>query len=302
MGRLAPITLFVYNRPWHTQQTIEALQKNELASESELFIYSDAAKTEQDSLKVKEVRNYIHAIAGFKEITIIEREENWGLANSIIDGVTSLVNQYGKVVVLEDDIVSSPYFLRYMNDALEYYQNKESVMHISGWNYPINTADLPETVFLRGTSCWGWATWARAWKFFEKNPQKLSKTFTKSDKYKFDYDGSAGMWSQVTGNLTGKLNTWAIFWYATVFKKRGLCLHPTKSLVENIGHDGSGVHCGDSNMYDDLLSDRPVSEFTDEMTENTLVMSRIIFFLLKNKKNIFERVIHGILKKLGCKL
>ena len=112
-----PIVLFVYNRPWHTQQTIEALQKNDLASESELFIYSDAAKTEQDSLKVNEVRNYVHAIGGFKKITIIEREENWGLADSIIDGVTSIVNQYGKIIVLEDDLETSPFFLRFMNES-----------------------------------------------------------------------------------------------------------------------------------------------------------------------------------------
>ena len=296
---LAPIILFVYNRPWHTQQTIESLQKNELANESELFIYSDASKAEQDQEKVQEVRDYIQSVDGFKKITIIEREENWGLAKSIIDGVTETVNQYGKIIVLEDDIVTSAYFVRYMNDALDYYQDIEAVMHVSGWNYPINTDGLPETIFLRGTSCWGWATWSRSWQFFKKNPQKLSETFTKEDRYKLDYDGAAGMWSQVTGNLSGKLNTWAIFWYASVFKMGGLCLHPTNSLVENIGHDGSGEHCGASDMYCNTLSDRPVTQFSDDITENTIAMDRIKRFLIGNMKSLFERVINKLFRICG---
>ena len=111
--KLAPIVLFVYNRPWHTQQTIEALQKNELVLESELFIYSDAAKIDDVKQAVDEVRSYIKSINGFKKITIIEREENWGLANSIIDGVTTIVNQYSKIIVLEDDLVTSPFFLKF---------------------------------------------------------------------------------------------------------------------------------------------------------------------------------------------
>jgi hypothetical protein len=276
---------------------MEALQKNELASESELFIYSDAPKAEQDQEKVQGVRDYIQSIGGFKKITIIEREENWGLANSIIDGVTEIVNRYGKIIVLEDDIVTSSYFLRYMNDALDYYQETETVMHVSGWNYPINTDDLPETIFLRGASCWGWATWSRAWQFFDKNPQKLSETFTKEDRYKLDYDGTAGMWSQVMGNLSGKLNTWAVFWYVSVFKNNGLCLHPIKSLVTNIGHDSSGTHCGASDMYSNLLSNNLVTQFSDEITENTITMDRIKRFLLGNKKSLFKRVLNKLTRR-----
>jgi len=298
---LAPIVLFVYNRPWHTQQTIEALQKNQLASESELFIYRDAAKAKQDQDKVQEVRDYVHLVDGFKKITIVERDKNWGLAKSIIDGVTAIVNQYGKIIVLEDDIVTSPHFLRYMNDALDYYQDEDAVMHISGWNYPINTDGLPETIFLRGTSCWGWATWGRAWQNFEKNPQELSETFSKEDRYKLDYDGAAGMWSQVTGNLSGKLNTWAIFWYASVFKVNGVCLHPATSLVENIGHDGSGVHCGASDMYNVVLSDKSVAHFSDDVMENSIAMDRIKKFLLSAKKSLFERVINKLFRVCGFK-
>src|SRR5689334_19947926 len=115
---LAPITLFVYNRPEHTRRTVEALLKNELAAESDLFIFSDAPKKPESDESVRMVRDYIHAITGFKSVTIIERDRNWGLADSIIDGVTSVVNQYGRIIVLEDDLVVSAHFLEYMNTAL----------------------------------------------------------------------------------------------------------------------------------------------------------------------------------------
>ena len=157
---LSPIVLFVYNRPWHTKQTVEALQKNELAKESELFIYSDEAKNKDVRKSVDEVREYIGKIDGFKKVTIIKREKNWGLANSIIDGVTKTVNEYGKIIVLEDDLITSPYFLKFMNEALEFYKEEQKVWHISGWSYPINTNNIDDVFFLRVMNCWGWATWA----------------------------------------------------------------------------------------------------------------------------------------------
>jgi len=175
----APIVLFTYNRPWHTRRTIEALQKNHLASESVIFIFSDGPKTEEDEPKVEEVRKFLKTIQGFKQIEIIEREKNWGLAKNIIDGVTKVVNEYGKVIVLEDDIVTSPSFLKFMNEALNRFEDKEKVMHISGYMYPIKTEGLPDTFFIKPTSCWGWATWKRAWKFFERNPQKQINSLTK---------------------------------------------------------------------------------------------------------------------------
>ena len=153
----APIALFVYNRPGHTQQTVEALLKNELAMESDLFIFSDAAKSSEIEVKVNAVREFIKSISGFRSLTIIERESNLGLANSIIDGVTNLCNEYGQVIVLEDDLVTSPFFLKYMNDGLNYYRDEEQVISIHGYIYPFD-AKLPETFFLRGADCWGWAT------------------------------------------------------------------------------------------------------------------------------------------------
>ena len=162
--------LFVYNRLNCTKRTLEALQKNELASKSELFIYSDAAKNENDLEKVAKVREYIKNIDGFKKIIIRKRKANTGLAGSIINGVTKIVNKYGKIIVLEDDLVTSRYFLRFMNEALEAYENEPRVASIHGYIYPIN--NLPEAFFIKGADCWGWATWNNKWSIFERDGKK----------------------------------------------------------------------------------------------------------------------------------
>lgn len=249
----APIILFVYNRPDHTKQTIEALQKNELAKESELFIYSDEAKNEGVRERVDEVRKYIDAVDGFKKVTIIKREKNWGLADSIIDGVTKIVNDYGKIIVLEDDLVTSPYFLKFMNEALEYYKDEERVWHISGWNYPIYSDAIDDVFFWRLMNCWGWATWVDRWSYYEKNVDKVMSEFSKKDIKRFNLDGVENFWGQMVLNKEQKINTWAIFWYATIFKNNGLCLNPIQTFVNNIGHDGSGVHCTNVKNYEDKL-------------------------------------------------
>ena len=168
MTNTAPIALFVYNRLWHTKQTIEALQKNELASESELIIHSDGAKNSNKLLKVKEVRDYIGTIGGFKKVTIIEQKTNLGLALSIIRGVTKTVNEHGKIIVLEDDMVTSPYFLKFMNDALKFYENEDKVWHICGWNYPIDVTSKNDVYLYRIMECWGWATWKVKWTKLKK--------------------------------------------------------------------------------------------------------------------------------------
>ncbi|MDD4082332.1 MAG: glycosyltransferase [Sphaerochaetaceae bacterium] len=155
----APIVLFVYSRLDHTKRTVEALKNNLLADESNLIIFSDAPKNEKSKKAVEEVRKYIHSIKGFKSVKIIERKNNVGLANSIIDGVTKVVNKYGKIIVLEDDLVTSKYFLNFMNDSLELYKNESKVISISGYTYPVG--GLAETFFIKGTDCWGWATWKR---------------------------------------------------------------------------------------------------------------------------------------------
>lgn len=291
---LAPIVLFVYNRPDHTKQTVEALQKNVLAVDSELFIYSDAAKNENAEQKVNEVREYIKSIDGFKKITIIEREKNWGLANSIIDGVTKIVNEYGKIIVLEDDLVTSPYFLKFMNEALEFYKDKDKVWHISGWNYPIETDGLDDVFLWRLMNCWGWATWADRWKHYEKDVDKTIEDFSSDEIKRFNIDGAENFWGQVVSNKEEKINTWAIFWYATIFKKNGLCLNPSQTFVENIGHDGSGIHCGESCSFSSNLSKNRRVNYKVDLNENNIAIERIQKFYRSQKKPFIVRIINKL--------
>ena len=289
---LAPIVLFVYNRLWHTQKTIEALQKNELASKSELFIYADGAKSKKSNTQVSQVRDYIQEVGGFKKVTIIERNENWGLANSIIDGVTEIVNKYGCVIVLEDDLVVGEYFLKFMNNSLNYYEDKKDVWHISGWNYPISLETSKDVYFYRVMDCWGWATWSDRWKNFEKNTGFLINSMSSEDIYRFNLDGCTELWRQVELNKSGRIDTWAIFWYATIFNHNGLCLNPVKSYVMNIGNDGTGVHCAKSSQYGDItLNSNKESVFERDIIENDLIVSQVKKFFKDTKRSLFVRII-----------
>ena len=296
--KLAPIALFVYNRPEHTRRTVEALQSNELAGESDLFLFSDAPKKPEDTEAVREVRKYAMTITGFRSVCIVERERNWGLANSIIDGVTHICNEYERVIVLEDDLVTSPYFLRFMNDALDAYQNEEKVMHVSGYMFPIESKGMPETFFLRTTSCWGWATWARAWKHFSKEPQKLLKEYTPQKINQFNMDGAYNFWTQVKQNESGTINTWAVFWYASVFQLNGLCLHPAFSLVNNIGHDDTGENCRQGSDFSNVLASNPVQYFEKNIVESIFAHARTKEFFYGIKPSLVHRLLAAIKGRL----
>jgi hypothetical protein len=301
MNDIAPIVLFVYNRLPHTKQTIDALKKNELASGSELFIYSDAPKNELESESVQLVREYIHLIDGFKNITVIERDHNWGLAASIIDGVTNLVNQYGKVIVLEDDLVTSPQFLTFMNDALGFYIDKPEVMHISGWNYPIDPEGLGDAFLWPVMNCWGWATWVDRWVYFHKDPAKLINTWSREDIKRFNLENSCDFWAQVIKNNNKKISTWAVFWYASIFERKGLCLNPTHSFVVNIGLDDSGENCGSYNPFPLNLSDRKIWILPQSTEISSLALQRVGLFCASIKGNLVIRLLRRIYKILGLK-
>jgi len=247
MKEIAPIALFVYERPLHTRLTVEALKKNDLSRDSDLVVFCDAAKTAAQTDAVREVREYIRQIAGFKSVTIYERETNYGLARSIIEGVTMLCDEYGRVIVLEDDLVTSPYFLQFMNDALNMYEHEDQVMQISGYTYPIEQIG-DETFFLRLPLCWGWATWNRAWVHFRKSNDVMLK-FDRKMRRAFTFNNTYHFWKQLESNKKGLLNTWFVYWYAALFLRGGLALYPGKSLVQNIGMDGSGAHMDPTNSY-----------------------------------------------------
>ena len=242
---LAPIVLFVYNRPSHTRKTLEALMDNDLAELSVLYIYCDGPKVEssKDEIeRINEVRSVVNSKQWCHNVVVIEKQENIGLANSIKLGVTEVVNKHGNVIVLEDDIVTSSGFLKFMNDALTFYKSNEKVMHISGYMYPNNEV-LPDTFFYNVPLCWGWATWKNCWDFFIDDSKYLwNKIQEKELLADFDKFGSNYLSSQLANNISGKLNTWFIKWHASVLLKGGYTLYPKMSLVDNIGFDNTGVH------------------------------------------------------------
>lgn len=293
----APVVLFVFGRMDHTKETVNKLRNNYLAKDTDLIIYSDSFKNEIDRTNVELVREYLDSIGdGFKTIKIIKRKENYGLARNIMEGVTEVTNIYGQAIVLEDDIVTSPFFLTYMNESLEKYKNNKNVWHISGWNYPISDLELPDAFFWKTMNCWGWATWGDRWSEFSKEPQKLIDSWSKDDIYKFNVDGTNNFWSQVIANNKGVLNTWAIFWYATIFQNNGLCLNPTTSLVFNIGNDGSGENCTDNDLYRGELFSRNIV-LPNDIQINNLAVDRIKKFYKASKLPIYKRIINKIKRK-----
>ena len=289
MQNLAPIALFVYNRPEHTRRTISCLQKNLLADESRLFIYSDGARTDADRAKVDEIRQYAQTVTGFKSVKVIARETNVGLANSIINGVTHLVNDYGKVIVFEDDLLSSPYALQYFNEALNRYAANDEVMHIGAYMYNLKAHNLPQTFFYRAATSWGWATWARAWKNFEPDVDKLMQQFNKEKIHQFSIESNMNFWKQMQQFKAGKNNSWAIRWYASIFLKGGLTLNPSQSLIQNIGHDGTGVHSNNEDIYQVQIARQPVTEFPTALQENKQSYEAIKQFLKNRKGSLWQR-------------
>jgi len=233
----APILLFVYNRPQHTRRTLAALEDANLASESELYIFSDGAKDANSIELVNQVRAIIREPRNFKQITIVERQKNMGLAENIIDGVSNIIKKAGRVIVLEDDLEISKHGLTYFNEALTTYQFEDKVMEISGYMYPVkDVSKLEESFFFRVANSWGWATWARAWQHFDKDIHALTKDFTAADIKRFTIDHTENFWRQVEQFKAGKINSWAIRWYLSIFNRQGLVLYPRESMIQNIGH------------------------------------------------------------------
>lgn len=239
----APIALFVYKRPEHTLKTVQALQANSLAQESKLFVFAEAPTDETEQILTQQVAEIFTNLTSFKSVEFIPKTEHTGLASSIIGAVTSLVKAYGKVIVVEDDMITSKYFLSYLNQGLELYKDDDGVASIHAYT-PVNSGQLPESYFLRGADCWGWATWQRAWQKFNPNSADLLTKFSKKERKIFDFNGSFPYYKMLKKQSQGRVDSWAIRWYASAFLNNMYTLYPNYSLVENIGLDGSGTHCG----------------------------------------------------------
>lgn len=264
----APIALFTYSRADHTKRTVESLLKNSEAVDSVLYVFSDGPKTEAKREAVEENRKYIHSIIGFKSIHIVEREKNWGLANSLIAGITDVVNQYGRVIVVEDDLILSPFFLQYMNEALEKYADDDRVSAISAFLNPID-CEAPETFFLRYFACWGWATWKRGWELFNPDARFLLRQM-RWKKKSFNINNSSNFYGMLYCQKVGLVDSWAVRFYASSFLANKLVLFPCRSMAIQNGIDGSGTHSGKgiSKYTRMILSETSISVLDIPVIEN----------------------------------
>lgn len=241
----APILLFTYKRLATLKQTVAALAENYLAESSDLFIFSDAARKEEDKSIVEDVRSYLKTITGFRSVQIIERETNFGLAKSIISGTSWVFSTHDKVIVLEDDLITTPNFLTFMNAALERYKAETGVFSISGYSFNLKTPQTKydyDAYFLNRGWSWGWATWKNRWKdvdwevssyaSFEKN-KSLRKAFS---------EGGSDLNKMLREQMQGRIDSWAIRWFYHQFRIGGLTLYPVYSKVNNAGFDEFATH------------------------------------------------------------
>ena len=294
----APIVLFTYSRLKHTMLTIEALLRNKGAENHDLIVYSDGHKSSDDIDAVFLVREYLHTISGFRSINIRCRESNFGLAKSIIDGVTEVLHSAESIIVLEDDMVTSPYFLNYMQFALDKFSLDNRVISISGYVYPVNQL-LPEAFFLRGADCWGWGTWRRGWELFNHDGQMLlNELMSRKLIDSFDFNNTFGFSKMLKAQINGENNSWAIRWYASAFLANKLTLYPGRSLVQNIGNDLSGTHCSSNSTYDIALSDSPINLICIDVEPSSIGKYAFEKFFAHTKNNLLSRIISRLNKIL----
>lgn len=248
MDKLAPVILFVFNRPEHTKCILEKLNQDFLAKYTDLIIYSDNYKLNKDQKKVSEVREYINNFKrknNFNSVEINYSNSNLGLAKSVIEGVTKVIKKNGKVIVLEDDIYTTKWFLKYMNDALAFYRNNEKIWSISAFSVPIHKISNNHDVFFikRGHS-WGWATWSDRWETVDWEVKDYKKFRSSPKKRRKFNEGGSDLGGMLDLQMNGMIDSWAIRWCYAQNKQDKYTVYPFLSLVKNIGLDGSGTHSG----------------------------------------------------------
>jgi hypothetical protein len=255
----APIAVFAYARPDHLARTMEALRRNPEAAASVLYVFCDAAKNPAVQASVDAVRNFVRGIDGFAKVDVVLRETNFGLARNITGGVTQVLQEHPDVIVVEDDVLVAPHFLRFMNDALDVYRDEPRVGSATGYCYPVDRP-LPETFFIKGADCWGWATWRDRWAVYNPNgTQLLQELQARGLESRFNLDGTMGFSSMLEAQIAGKNDSWAVRWHASCFLRDMLILYPGRSLVENIGNDGSGTHVtAKDTTYDVEMGTEPI--------------------------------------------
>lgn len=285
---LAPIVLFTYNRLDHTSQTIKHLENNVLATNSDLIVFSDASQKKKDEKSVQAVRDYLKSVKGFKSCTIIERKDNFGLAKNIIEGVTEIINKFGKVIVLEDDLLTSKNFLCYMNKSLDYYKDRQDIFSISGYtgNLPFLPLRNNDTYLSYRPSSWGWGTWKDQWDNIDWDVEDFDDFIQNKKEVKKFNRGGIDMARMLKSYMKGKNNSWAIRWSYAMYKQDKYCIYPKVSKVQNIGFGEGATHCSGVNIYKTTLDETSECNFnfTDEIIPNVQIAKEFKYqFSYRNK-------------------
>ncbi|MDR2507174.1 MAG: glycosyltransferase family 2 protein [Candidatus Accumulibacter sp.] len=289
----APIALFAFNRPMHLHRVLKALAANELANESHLTIFCDGPRHADEKAQTESVRDIAAAAAGFASLTVRCRKDNAGVEKNMIDGITTLLSSNDNIIVLEDDLLTSPWFLRYMNEALGLYADDSRIASIHAYAFPYDIHSSSDTFFLRQPGCWGWGTWKRAWKAFNPDARQLLQALADKKLLRaFDVDGAYPYVNML------KHGTWDVCWYASNFLLERLTLHPARSMIQNIGMDGSGTHCGKTTAMDISLTDHPLSVMPMPIMEN-IVMKESHRRYLNELQGAQGGISNAIRKKIG---
>lgn len=280
----APVALFAFRRPVHLTKTLMALRRNRLAAQTDLFVFIDRPQTQDLEATNRHVVDVARAAEGFRSVTVVQREHHLGLSGNVVSGVTEVVERHGRVIVMEDDLVTSPYFLEYMNEGLDTYADHADVASIHGWVYPLPWR-LPETFFLRGADCWGWATWRNKWIAYDaKGERLLHEIKTRRLTRAFNLFGAYPYETMLEQQTNGANDSWAIRWHASCFLRGWVTLYPGRPLVLNIGHDGDGAtHSGVTTQFNGELSARPVLVEKIPVRPNPWVLVKVIAYLMRQR-------------------
>lgn len=297
----APVVVFVYKRLDKTKKCLEALEENHGAEETEVFIFSDGAKGTEDRNAVQEVRDFLEWYEkkhSFKSLTVCLRETNWGLARSIIYGVTEIISQYGKAIVVEDDLITSRDFLDFLNGALEYYADSKKIGEISAFTYPLKGLETyEEDIYItRKADCWGWATWKDRWELADWE-MKSYPIYRKKGMQKEFEKLQKGIHKMLRMQMKGELDSWAVRWCYSLFMKEMLTVYPKVSRTRNIGFDGSGVHCGVTDHDYRIYDGTGTCVFKDLDVESELEREAAVFeyvSLAQKVKNFGKRCLKHI--------
>jgi len=306
MPKKTPLAIFTYNRPYHTQQTLQYLAKCPRLDECEIVIFCDGANRPEHQTQVEQVREAVSDWAKLHNAQVITRVENFGLKKSIETGVTDLCRKFGRIIVLEDDLLVNPAFIDYQLQALDHYADDERVWQVAGFTFPFDKSSEQGTMLLPLSTTWGWGTWQRAWKHYNSDPTEAVEYLAVSDNaYRFDLEGAYPYTQMLTGVAQNHLQSWGVLFWYMVWRHKGYVVYPCQSLVANLGFDDSGVNSGcHLNQWNSVtLNDHGDRAWRFAVTpdEDNYVRLRkyIEDFVARKKNSLFKRTFGKIQRLLA---